>query len=96
MTQVFKLLAPHLSDVSALNTVYRRRVFDPVRGVAQSLALGDRGRGLSVKYVSERLHGMTLQMLDQRQSFAKIGLTTAVGGTSNFNFNYVDLRAPKS
>jgi len=71
--QVFKLLAPHLSDVAALNTVYRRCVLDPVKGVAQSLALGDRNRGLCVKFVSERLHAMSLSMFDPRQSFSKLG-----------------------
>jgi len=80
---VFKLLVPHLSDVASLNTVYRRRVLDPVHGVAQSLALGDRARGLAVKFISERLHGMTLAMFDQRQSFSRLGpYATAVDGAA--------------
>jgi len=70
---VFKLLMPHLADVAAVNTVYRRHVLDPTQGLAESLALGDRGRGLCVKFISERLHNMELTMLDQRQSFAKLG-----------------------
>ena len=72
VTQVFKLLVPHLADVASLNTVYRRHVLDPTRGLAECLALGDRSRGLCVKFTSERLNGMTVQMLDQRQSFSKL------------------------
>jgi len=64
---------PHLADVAALNTVYRRHVLDPTKGLAESLALGDRGRGLCAKFISERLHGIELQMFDQRQSFEKLG-----------------------
>ena len=73
VTQVFKLLVPHLADVAALNTVYRQHVLDPAHGLAESMALGDRTRGLCVKFISERLHSITLQMLDQRQSFAQLG-----------------------
>jgi len=71
--QVFKLLVPHLADVAALNTVYRRHVLDPAHGLAEYLALGDRARGLCVKFISERVHSMTVQMLDQRHSFSKLG-----------------------
>ena len=79
--QVFKLLMPHLSEVAAVNTVYRRHVLDATNGLAKSLALGDRDRGLCVKFISERLHGMTVQMLDQRQSFSKLGpYATAIQG----------------
>jgi len=73
MTQVFKLFMPHLADVAALNTVYRRHVLDPTQGLAESLSLGDRGRGLCAKFISERLHSIDFQMFDQRQNFAKLG-----------------------
>jgi len=76
--QVFKLLMPHMSYMASINTVYRRRVLNPTVGVAESLALGDRGRGLCVKFISERLHNLSLQMLDQRQSFSRLGPYAAV------------------
>ena len=77
-----------MSNVAAHNTVYRRHLLDPTRGLAQSLGLGDRGRGLCVKFVSEILNGMTLQMLDQRQTFSKLGpYATAVQGLSDTYIN---------
>jgi len=64
---------PHLADAAAVSTVYRRHVLDPMKGLSESLALGDRGRGLCVKFISEKLHSLTVHMLDQRQSFSELG-----------------------
>jgi arachidonate 5-lipoxygenase len=71
---VYKLLVPHLADIAALNTVYRRHVLDPSSGLADVLALGDRGRGHCIQFVAAFLKTLTIDHLDVRENFARLGL----------------------